>query len=185
MAFLSGKCQNCLGELFADVRGEVSCQLMVQAGRKNPIVVKLALWKLSSFSSQWDPLWCLGPSEKTCEGLHCSRSHLGWASQWELVPKKNQWTYTALVINTSRKSPVPETRSDRKPEDRFVSSFVSLCSWESMPLSLSQLFALNLLIILGMKLIKCSVSPVLSGLLTFYSRNQRAVWEELGEKRDT
>lgn len=50
-----------------------------------------------------------------------------------------------------------------------------LCSRESMPLSLSQLFALNLLIILGMKLIKCSVSPVLSGLLTFYSRNQRAV----------
>lgn len=48
VAFLSGKCQNCLGELFADVMEEVSCQLMVQAGRKNPIAVKLAFWKLSS-----------------------------------------------------------------------------------------------------------------------------------------
>lgn len=36
-----------------------------------------------------------------------------------------------------------------------------------------------------MKLIKCFVSPVLSGLLTFCSRNQRAVWEELREKCDT
>lgn len=34
VAFLSGKCQNCLGELFADVMEEVSCQLMVQAGRQ-------------------------------------------------------------------------------------------------------------------------------------------------------
>lgn len=124
VAFLSGKCQNCLGELFADVMEEVSCQLMVQAGRQEKSnCCKIGLLEIVIILES-----SLGPPLKIPVGawavpthilvwIVCKETRKYFMSLFLIKPSEK---YTAPFINTSRNILSSATRSSVKPEDHSV-----------------------------------------------------------------